>query len=575
MENEKRIAIVGGGPSGLFMFKRLVESGSKQLSITVFERKNKLGAGMPYSNEGANDEHITNVSSNEIPLLVTTLEDWVKTVPKDTLDKFHLDADKFNSYKVLPRLLFGQYLTTQFNLLEKKAKEAGVNYEIQYNSSVTDIIDNPLQQIVEVEIANKNKYQFDQVIICTGHNWPVKHEGIIPGYFESPYPPSKLAMRIDHPVAIKGSSLTAVDAVRTLARYNGTFNKDSQGQVTYQLLDKNSAFKLVMHTRNGMLPAVRFHLEDSHLLNDSLLTEEEIAAHIKANDGFLSLDYIFENDFKLPIKDKEPAFYDKIKNMSLEEFVAAMIALREEMDPFQLLKAEYAEAEKSIKYKKSVYWKEMLGVLSFALNYPAKYLSAEDMQRLQKTLHPLISIVIAYIPQSSSEELIALHHAGVLDLIPVGEDSKAEPETEGGATYHYTDDAGNQQSIYYKTYVDCVGQPHLEFEEFPFRSLVSGKTLSPAKLKFRSANAANKAREAGKTVIQEANGDYYLKVSGITINDHFQVVDEYGAYNERIYIMAVPYIGGYNPDYSGLDFSEAASTAIIKAIIPKDETLVA
>jgi hypothetical protein len=32
-------------------------------------------------------------------------------------------------------------------------------------------------------------------------------------------------------------------------------------------------------------------------------------------------------------------------------------------------------------------------------------------------------------------------------------------------------------------------------------------------------------------------------------------------------MMAVPYIGGFNPDYSGLDFCEAASEVIIKSIL--------
>jgi hypothetical protein len=40
--------------------------------------------------------------------------------------------------------------------------------------------------------------------------------------------------------------------------------------------------------------------------------------------------------------------------------------------------------------------------------------------------------------------------------------------------------------------------------------------------------------------------------------------------------MAVPYIGGYNPDYSGLDFSEAASALIIKSIVKvEDDVLIA
>jgi uncharacterized NAD(P)/FAD-binding protein YdhS len=550
------------------MFKRLVESGSTAIAVTIFERKNKLGAGMPYSAEGANDEHITNVSGNEIPPLVSTLDQWVKKVPKDTLDKYHMDAANFNEFKVLPRLLFGQYLTAQFDLLQKQARKAGMEYEVHYNSMVTDIIDQPEKGIVVVEVNGLEKFDFDHVVICTGHNWPRKHEGKIPNYFDSPYPPSKIALQLNHAVAIKGSSLTAVDAIRTLSRYNGIFDKDANEQLFYKVSAQSPGFKMVLHTRNGMLPAVRFHLDDSHLANDRLLTKEEVKAHIKSNDGFLSLDYIFEKDFKLPIKEKEPAFYEKIKDMRLEEFVATMMDLRERVDPFQLLKAEYTEAEKSIQREKSIYWKEMLGVLSFALNYPAKHLSAEDMQRLQTTLTPLISIVIAYIPQSSSQELLALHRAGVLDLIPVGEDSAVEPQDDGGAIYHYIDQSGIAQAVHFQTYIDCVGQPHLHFEEFPFKSLISDRTVSPAKLKFKDSQEGIKAMNEGKPVTKDDHDDYYLQVAGITINDYFQVVDAYGAFNDRIYMMAVPYIGGYNPDYSGLDFSEEASGIIIERLLP-------
>lgn len=567
LKEKIQIAILGGGPSGLFMFKRLVESGRSDIFITIFERKDRLGSGMPYSTEGANDEHITNVSGNEIPELVTSIGDWLKTVSKDTLGKYHIDAKRFNEYKVLPRLLFGQYLAAQFNLLQQMAKASGIPYEIQYNCEVTDIADQPDTESVRIEINGDDQREFDKVVICTGHKWPQIHEGSVPRYFDSPYPPLKLGLILDHPVAIKGSSLTAVDAIRTLARYNGIFDKDASGRLSYRLMEHSPNFKLVLHTRSGMLPAVRFHLDDSHLSNDALLSDEEIAAHIASNDGFLSLDYIFERDFKLPINEKQPEFYQQIKDMSLEQFVAAMMELRESLDAFQLLKAEYAEAEKSIRRKQSVYWKEMLGVLSFALNYPAKYLSAEDMLRLQNTLAPLISIVIAYIPQSSAEELMALHDAGVIELIAVGEDSQVKVSEGGGATYQYINQAGEISSVYYNTFIDCVGQPHFPYELFPFKGLLSGGTVSPARLKFRSADEGIREMESGKAVTKDERGDYYLKVSGIAINDHFQVVDAYGALNERIYIMAVPYIGGYNPDYSGLDFSEAASAAIVKRIL--------
>jgi len=134
---------------------------------------------MPYSPEGANDEHITNVSSNEIPLLVTTLDDWIRMVSKDTLEKFHIDPKHFNEYKVLPRLLFGQYLTAQFDLLQTQAREAGIEYEVHYKSEVTDIIDHSDRGTVSIEIASDEQLEFDNVIICTGHNWPDQFEGKI------------------------------------------------------------------------------------------------------------------------------------------------------------------------------------------------------------------------------------------------------------------------------------------------------------------------------------------------------------------------------------------------------------
>ena len=565
MDKIKHIAILGGGPSGLFIFKRFVDAESPNIKVTIFEKKNNLGAGMPYSHEGACDEHITNVSSNEIPELVTTLAEWIKTVSKDTLLKYNIDATNFNEYKVLPRLLFGQYLSAQFALLHKLAKEKGLDHEICYKSEATDIIDVPSQDYVEVEINGQERLKFDQVIICTGHNWPKRFEGTIAGYFDSPYPPAKLALSVNHPVAIKGSSLTAIDAVRTLSRHNGIFTRGADGKLVYATHQESENFKMVMHTRNGMLPAVRFHLEDSHLQNSSLLTKAEIAAHIESNGGFLSLDYIFEKDFLAPMREKDPEFYDKIKLLSLEEFVAQMMDLRERLDAFQLMRAEYKEAEKSIKRRESIYWKEMLGVLSFALNYPAKHLSAEDMQRLKTTLSPLISVVIAYMPQGSADELLALHDAGVLELIPVGQESFVSPNAEGGITYHYKVDEADVE-VKYKTYVDAVGQPQMDFEELPFKSLIADETVSPALLKFQSIQAAEQAIAEGKSVTKTTADSYYLKVPGVAISDCFQVVDKYGVANQRIYMMAVPYIGGYNPDYSGLDFSEAASAEIITNI---------
>ena len=435
----KKIAIIGGGPSGLFVFKRLVEAKDKSISIDIYEKKNDLGPGMPYSTEGASDEHITNVSGNEIPDLETSLTEWIKSLSPQRLNRFNVDAERFNDYKVLPRLLFGQYLKDQFHKLEKKSREFGISVNLHRETLVTDIIDDKEQKLINIVTEVEPVQAFDYVIICTGHYWPQMHEGHVEGYFDSPYPPAKLAMKINHPVAIRGSSLTAVDAVRTLACHNGEFIKNKDNKISFKLADDSKGFKIILHSREGLLPAVRFHLEDSHLGKGSILSKEEIEKNKEENEGFLSLDYVFEKNFKAPVKQVDPDFYEKIKDMNMEKFVDHVMSVRESVDAFDLLYGEYIEAEKSIDRRESVYWKEMLGVLSFVMNYPAKYFSAEDMLRLKKILHPLISIIIAYMPQSSVEEMLALHRCGLLELIPVGEDSYVEPGNEYGAVYNYTD----------------------------------------------------------------------------------------------------------------------------------------
>lgn len=564
---KRQIAIVGTGPSGLFLFKRLLESELEPIEITLFESKNQLGKGMPYSSGGSGDEHVTNISDHETPSIVTNIADWIADAPQELLEKYQINTSNFNTDKVLPRLLFGAYLNSQFDLLLEVAESKNIATNVYVNTAVRDIVDDPEKRKVIVVTSQNRKMIFDDVIICIGHHWPVLHEGNIAGYFDSPYPPTKLKLRLSHPVAIKGSSLTAVDAIKTLARANGKFVKDESGQLRFELDKDSEGFKLILHSRNGLLPTVRFHLEDSYLHYDTLLTEHELSAHRAANDGFIALDFLFEHDFKAIIRSRDPDFYEKIKSLKLEDFVALVMDFRMNIDPFLLLATEYQEAEQSIKREQSIYWKEILAMLSFAMNQPAKYFSAEDMIRLQKVLMPLVSVVIAFLPQSSCKELMALRNAKLLDLVAVGETSKIIPQKTGGAIVDFIDDKGNRQHNHFSTFVDATGQPHLPFNSFPFHSLLDNKNISKARVRFADPKAAEDLiQNRSENIELGTDGKYYLVVPGLAINDNYQVIAENGEVNRRIYLMAVPYMGGFNPDYSGLDFGEAASAKVIEGI---------
>jgi uncharacterized NAD(P)/FAD-binding protein YdhS len=563
-----RICIIGGGPAALFVYKRIVESGSLDFDVTIFEKQDKLGVGMPYSDAGANDEHLTNVSDTELPEIVMPMKEWLEGSP-GIAQQFHIDPGNFNEYKVVPRLLLGAYLEHQFELLIKQGRKAKLQTKICLNTAITDIIDLPDKNQIRVVTQEEENFVFDTVIICTGHHWPKKHEGKIPNWFDSPYPPSKLRLKANYPVAIKGSSLSAIDVLRTIAREHGRFVEKENGLMLYQADPAYPQFRLIMHSLHGLLPAIRFHTDDSMPVKDRLISEEEVLEIKAANEGFVPLDYVFDRHFRQPLQERDPAFYEHIKDMRMEAFVDHMMELREKTEAFILFKAEYREAEKSIRREQSIHWKELLSELSYAMNYPAKHFCAEDMIRLKKKLMPLIAIVIASVPQSSAREMIALHDAGLLQLVAVDEDSTITPVEEGGCLYRYKDTSGRQQEIRYELFIDAVGQQHFMFGEFPFEGLKTG-TITPAHVRFRSAEAAKKEKEKGNDfVVNDEHDHYYLKVPGIQINDHYQVMDRYGVSNPRVYILAVPHIGGLNPDYSGLDFCEAASERVVNAIIEK------
>jgi len=564
----KTLAIIGGGPAALMVYKRLLNSGADKLSIEIFEATDTLGSGMPYSSKGAGLEHVTNVSANELPGLLTPLDEWVKNLPTGTLDEFGIEAEHFHEKKIVPRLLFGRYLTGQFQALLAEAARIKLPTQIHYRAAVTDIRDLKDRRKVSV-MAGDFTYEFDYVIICSGHHWPAEREGTVPGYFDSPYPPAKLARHFNHEVVVRGSSLTAVDAIRTVARSNGRFaSKDSQ--ISFEVNDDSPNFRVSMHSRHGMLPCIRVHMEEPHVAGKPLISNQSIKENRQAHDGFLQLDFLFENGFKLPLKDSDPDFYKRIKNMNLESFVDSMMQSREAMEPFDLFKKEYLESKQSIAKERPVYWKEMLSALSFAMNYPAKYLSAEDMLRLQKHLMPLISVVIAFVPQSSCEELMALHDAGRLDLISDGDGGTVKISEKEEIIYHFQDAEGSKKQTVCQTFIDCIGQKHLSLDAFPFKSLVNDGTVSPAHLKFQSLARAKELLADGEENIEEHNGEFYLRVSGADISDYFQVVDQHEKPSERVYLMAVPYMGGFNPDYSGLDFCEHASELIVDNIMKEN-----
>ncbi|WP_435524218.1 hypothetical protein [Chryseobacterium indoltheticum] len=319
---------------------------------------------------------------------------------------------------------------------------------------------------------------------------------------------------------------------------------ESQDGTLKYMVNKNSEnFKIHLFSTGGFLPALRFHSEDDAYSSEWTMSLEEIYDYKKKNGGFVDLDYVFNINFKLPIREKDPEFYSLIKDLNLEEFVGKILSFRERNDSFELFKAEFKEAEKSIEKRKSITWKEKLAAFSYSMNYPAKHFSAEDMLRLKSNLMPLISVIIASLPQSSYLEMMALHDAGLIDLIQVDKDSTVEPHPETGRIYHYRSEDGSKTTQSYQLFIDAIGQQQMNMDDLPFEGLKNQNSTSSAYLGFKEYQKGKELFENGtENVFEGYNNNYYLKVPGLGINDHFQSLTVYNEAVKNLFIMAVPFI---------------------------------
>ncbi|CAD5269861.1 conserved hypothetical protein [Alteromonas sp. 38] len=613
-----RIALIGGGPSALSILKKVLRFFDKQLddaesvngrapprlTFDIFERNTALGKGMPYSKDGASWEHITNISSDELAPFDETLLEWLRQQSSEHLAEYQIVKTKLHEKHVVPRLLFGEYLQAQFCELIGKCRSAGIHVNVHLQCNILDIKpstadesslerNNSPERVGSLERNNSHERQnspeltntdshtgtniltdsgwvtgFDNVVICTGHIWPKTHEGKVKGYFDSPYPPTKLQQKYNHTIALKGSSLTAIDAIRTLSEANGEFYQ-SDNQLKYRLFDDVPDFKIIMHSLAGLLPNIRFHLDDPLVSDEGMLSEQEIAQHRADNDGFLSLDFIFERNFKATLKKRAPHFHQKIEDMNVEAFCQWMLESRKAYEPFTLFKIEYLQAEQSIKQTHTLEWKEALALLSFTMNHPAKYFSAEDTLRLRNHLLPLIGLMIANIPQSSASQLLALHDSGVLDIVAVDSSSHLEIEGDGDGDFqfHFKDEDNKPAENTYKTFIDCTGQKSLPIDEFPFKSMFADAEPLVAKVRFKDKHQGKKhLADNPNSVCKGSDNEYYLETGGFAINDDFQPLLANGSVDERYFIMAVPYISGFNPDYSGFDFCDQVAELVVNKL---------
>lgn len=217
-----RVEIVGTGPTGIYTFMNLLQTQASS-AITLFEKGEKVGMGMPYSPETASKSMLANIASIEIPPVVTPYLDWLDDQPSDRLRSYGLERDDLDDRKFTPRLLLSENFRDQLLSLFARACESGIGVAIHEHTEVKDV-ERRDGALFLTTSRGTCEGPFDRVILATGHDFADEDEATR-SYFPNPWSGLIQARISAVRVGIMRTSLSSIDAAMAVAGQHGRFRR--------------------------------------------------------------------------------------------------------------------------------------------------------------------------------------------------------------------------------------------------------------------------------------------------------------------------------------------------------------
>jgi hypothetical protein len=578
MKQSEHLAIIGSGPSAIFLLKRLLDDvdviRGKIGRISVFEKSPLLGVGMPYSPLTTDRYNMSNISSEELPELTVSFADWLRAQDAATLRELDLEGVEISDSEVYSRLALGRYLRSQYQAITGRLQEAGIEFHEYANCGIADVKDDPGGDGVTLVTMEGNTHTASRLVIATGHYWA---EEDVPdaGYYASPWPISKLLPEegeyFNCTIGTLGASLSAFDVVASLARRHGEFSTGPSGRMTYRAFKGAEDFRLVMHSGEGVLPHLQFDQDEPFREIYRHVSRDELLA-LRDAKGFLRLETFFDKVCRPALakafaKDDLPEVVARLVDpaFGLREFVEKMSDEHEYADAFEGMRHEMVEAEESVEEHKPIHWKEVIDDLMYTLNFHAELMPAEDHLLLRALVMPFLMNVIAAMPLPSGNSILALHDAGALGMIS-GKVEIREKRKDEGITIVSVNNEGHESSIRYRMFIDCSGQKPLEPQDYPFQSLVRAGKVRKARAPFHDArkNADALPEEKRADVFQDAEGIVY-PIGGVDVDGAYRLIGADGKPDARIHDIAFPHISGVRPYSYGLQACDETSSIVVRA----------
>jgi uncharacterized NAD(P)/FAD-binding protein YdhS len=454
------LAIVGTGPTGLYALHHLLAS-DQPLTITLFEAGRLGGVGSPYSPDAASATMLANIASIEIPPLADTYLDWLQRQPAAILQLYGADPATLHDRQFLPRLLLGAWFRDALERMLAEAPARGHRIGLREATRVTDVA--PASDEIRLTFdtpAGPDSLLFSHVILATGHAWPEDPDTdarhfVSPwtGLIDSAIPPAR--------VGILGTSLSAIDAAMAVACQHGQFDA---AEDTFHPSPGSEALSITLMSRQGLLPEADFWcpLPYQPLRH---LTPAAVAQEVAAGPDRL-LDRLWQLMVaELAAADPDWSQSIGLSGLAADSFPDAYFAPRLAADPFAWAAANLAEVRRNAQARRTVGWRYAILRMHEPMERAVAHLTDADRARFDGLKRVFIDNYAA-VPPQSIRRLLALHRAGCLQVLPLGEDYDLDHTASDTRVTTATGDRHR-----FDVFIDARGQRALGAADLPFPSL--------------------------------------------------------------------------------------------------------